>query len=114
MSTPNVGSFRDRVTIRRRGTETVDRNGNASVAMESIRTIAAEVRHQSDREYLQSAGSQLETMVYIRCRTQADLQADDQLLHNGTVYEIKERHPLDDYGLYERIRAVAVRAERGA
>ena len=53
-------------------------------------------------------------MTYFTVRTQADLRADDRLRYAGEDYEIKERHPLDDYGLYERLRTVAVRAERGA
>ncbi len=110
----NAGAMRDRVTILRMGTETVDGAGNAVAAWVPVRTIAAEARHQSDREYLQSAGTQLESMTYFKVRTQPDLRADDRLRYAGVEYEIKERHPLDSYGLYERLRTVAVRAERGA
>ena len=114
MRAQNVGSMRERVTILRMGPDAVDAAGNASATWEPQRTIPAEARHQSDREYIQSAGTQLESMTYFTVRTQADLRADDRLRYAGVDYEIKERHPLDDYGLYERLRTVAVRAERGA
>ena len=115
MSRPeNVGGMRDWVTILRRGTDTVDAKGNATAAYAAVRTIRCNMRHQSDNEFIQSAGGQLSTLVYFKFRTQADLLADDRLVCRGLTYEIKERHQLDDFGMFERIRAVAVRAERGA
>jgi SPP1 family predicted phage head-tail adaptor len=110
----NVGAMRERVTVLRMGKEAVDGAGNVTVPWEPVRTLATEARHQSDREYLQSAGTQLETMMYFTVRVQPDLRANDRLRYAGVDYEVTERHPLDDYGLYERLRAVSVRAERGA
>lgn len=110
----NIGAMRDRVTILRNGQEVVDSKGNATVPTVRVRTIPAEVRHQSDREYIMSAGTQLSTMIYVYMRTQPDLLATDRLEYSGVAYEIQERHPDGTHGLFERIRAVAVRAERGA
>ncbi|MDD3212206.1 MAG: head-tail adaptor protein [Eubacteriales bacterium] len=115
MKPQNVGAMRDAVTIMRlNDTETVDRAGNATRLRHAQRTVMAMMRHQSDREYIASAGEQLKSMVYFTFRTQRDLRADDVLRVNNEDYEIEERHPLDDYGLFERIRATRVTAERGA
>lgn len=114
MKPQNVGAMRERVTLLRKGKETVDKAGNTTAPWGPVRTLATEARHQNDREYLQSAGTQLETMMYFTVRVQPDLRANDRLRYAGVDYEITERHPLDDYGLYERLRAVAVRAERKA
>ena len=111
MSTPNIGRMRDRVAILRRGKDILDANGNATKSYSTVRTIWAMKRHQSDREYTASGGPQVSRMVYFTFRTQKDLRADDVLECDGVRYQIEERHPLDDYALYERIRATQVVAE---
>lgn len=114
MRPTNVGEMRDRVAILRRGADAVDAAGIATPSYAQVRVIPARKRHQSDREYTASGGPQVSRMVTFTIRAQPDLKADDLLECGGVRYEIEERHPLDDYGLYERVRAVQVTAERTA
>lgn len=97
----------DRTITLQRKTETVSDSGGVVTAWTDFATVRAEIVQQSASEFLTGYGEAEAGTVIFRIRYLAGITTSDQIMFDGTAYNIKEIAEIGRRRILE-LRAVAV------